>query len=70
MLQDALSEVTKIHPSLKLRVFVGDSTTLLKGKNKTIDGKGKKEMKKLTEEVEKKASRCQSLKMVRKERAR
>ena len=33
VLQDALSEVTNIHPSLKLRVFVGDSTTLLKGKN-------------------------------------
>ena len=42
VLQDALSEVTNIHPSLKLRVFVDDSTTLLKGKSKTVDGKGKK----------------------------
>ena len=32
VLQDALSEVTKIYPPLKLRVFVDDITALLKGK--------------------------------------
>ena len=31
VLQDALSEVTKIYPHLKLRVFVDDITALLKG---------------------------------------
>ena len=36
VLQDALSEVTKIHPPLKLRVFVGDITALLKGRNKKL----------------------------------
>ena len=34
MLQDALSEVTKIYPSLKLRVFKDDITALLMVKNK------------------------------------
>ena len=70
VLQDALSEVTKIYPSLKLRVFVDDITALVKGKNKEVAEMAKKLMKKLKEEVEKKASSCQSLKMVRKERAR
>ena len=37
VLQEALSEVTKIYPSLKLRVFVDDTTALVKGRNK--DGK-------------------------------
>ena len=34
VLQDALSEVTKIYPPLKLRVFVDDITALLTGKTK------------------------------------
>ena len=33
VLQDALSEVTKIYPSLKLRVFVDDITALVQRKN-------------------------------------
>ena len=36
VLQDALSEVTKIDPSLKLRVFVDDITALVKGRNKDV----------------------------------
>ena len=32
VLQDALSEVTKIYPSRKLRVFEDDITALVKGK--------------------------------------
>ena len=34
VLQDALSEVTKIYPSLKLRVFVDDIMAIVKGRNK------------------------------------
>ena len=34
VLQDAVSEVTKIFPSLKLRVFVDDITAFVKGRNK------------------------------------
>ena len=52
MLQDALSEVTKIYPSLKLRVFVDDNTALVKGRNKDVaDMAKKKVMKKLKEAV-------------------
>ena len=47
MLQDALSEVTKICPSLKLRVFV-------KGKKKEVAEMANKVMKKLKEEMEQK----------------
>ena len=36
VLQEALSEVTKIYPSLKLRVFVDDITALVKGRNKDV----------------------------------
>ena len=35
VVQNALSEVTKFYPPLKLRVFVGDITALLKGKTKS-----------------------------------
>ena len=75
VLQDALSEVTKIYAPLKLRVFVGDVTALLVGtvgrQKQKSGGKGKEG----DEEVErrrreKKASNCQSLKMDKKERAR
>ena len=52
--RDALSEVTQIYPPLKLRVFVGYITALLKGKNGDMAEMAKKEMKKLREEVEKK----------------
>ena len=47
MLQDALSEVTQIFPSLKLRVFVDDITALLIEKNKEVAEMAKKEMKRL-----------------------
>ena len=52
VLQDALSEVTRIYPPLKLRVFVDDITALLMGKNKVVAEMAKKVMKKLEEEVE------------------
>ena len=52
VLQDALSELTKSFPSLKLRVFVDDITALVEGKYRS-GGNGKKVMKKL-KEVEKK----------------
>ena len=53
-LQDALSEVTKNYPPLKLRVFVDDITALLKRKNKVVAEMAKKLMKILKEEVERK----------------
>ena len=49
-----MSEVAKICPSLKLRVFADDSTALVKGRYKKCRGNGKKVMKKLKEGVEKK----------------
>ena len=72
VLQDALSEVTKIYLSLKLRVFIDDITALVRGNIKQVSEMVKKVMMKL-KEVEKwrrKASSCQSLKMTRKKRAR
>ena len=54
VLQDALSEVTNIYPSLKLRVFVDDIAALVQGGNKDVAEMAKKVMKKLKEEVEKK----------------
>ena len=40
VLQDALSEVTKINPPLKLRVFVDDITALLMVRNKEVAENG------------------------------
>ena len=40
--QDALSEVTQICPSLKLRVFVEDTTALVKGRNVEVAEMAKK----------------------------
>ena len=54
VLQDALSEVTKIYSPLKWRVFVGDITALLFGENRAVAEMAKNVMKKLMEEVEKK----------------
>ena len=54
MLQDALSEVTKFYPPLKLRVFVDDITALFVGKNEKVAEMAKRVMKRLREEVEKK----------------
>ena len=62
VLQDALSEVT--------RVFVDDFTALVMGKNKEVAEMAKKVMQRQREEVEKKASNCQHMKMERKERVR
>ena len=53
MLQDALSEVTKIYHPLKLRVFVDDITAPVKGRTKEVAEMAKNVMKKLKEEVEK-----------------
>ena len=57
VLQDALIEVTKIYPPLKLRVFVDDITALLMGKNNVVAEMAKKVMKKMREEVKRKRSR-------------
>ena len=46
VLQDALSEVTKIYPFLKLRVFVDDCTAPWTGKNKEVAEMAKEEMRK------------------------
>ena len=54
VLLDALSEVAKIYPLLKLRVVVDDITALLMEKNKEVAEMAKKVMKKLKEDVEKK----------------
>ena len=50
VLQDALSEVTKNYPQLKLRVFVDDITALLMGRSREVAETAKK----LKEEIEKK----------------
>ena len=52
VLQDALSEVTKMHPPLKLRVSVDGITALLKGRNKEMVEMADKVLRKLKKEVE------------------
>ena len=55
LLEDALSEVTKIYPPLMVEgFFVDDITALLMGKNKVVAAMAKKVMKMLKEEVDKK----------------
>ena len=54
VLQDALSEVTKIYPSLILRVFVDDITAFMNGRNKELVEMAQKHLKKLRMEVEEK----------------
>ena len=54
VLQDAISEVTKIYPPLKFGVFVSYITALLMWKNKGVAEMARKVMKRLQEEVEKK----------------
>ena len=46
-LQDALSEVTNFYPPLKLRVFVGDITALVKGRDKETVEVAEKVLRKL-----------------------
>ena len=41
VLQDAQSEVTKIYPLVKLRVFVDDITTFTNGRNMEVGGDGR-----------------------------
>ena len=57
VLQDALREVTKFYPPLKLRVFVDDITALLRERNKVVAEMAKKVMKKLKEEVQRKGAK-------------
>ena len=54
VLQDALSEVTKILPPLKLRVFVDDRTAFMNGRNKDLVEMAENVSKKLKSEVEEK----------------
>ena len=54
VLQDALNEVTKILPPLKLRVFVDDSTAFMNGRNKDLVEMAENVSKKLKSEVEEK----------------
>ena len=42
VLQDALSEVMKIYLPQKLKVFVDDTTALVKGRNKEVTEMAKK----------------------------
>ena len=65
VLQDSLSEVTKIYSPLKLRVFVDDNTEFLMEKNREVVEMSKNVMKKLNEEVTEKASNCQLRKIGR-----
>ena len=53
VLQDALSEATKIYPLLKLTVFDGDVTALLMGKIKEVAEIAKKVMRKSKEVMRK-----------------
>ena len=55
MLQDALSEVTKIFPPLILRVFVDDITALLKRRDKELVEMADKVLKKSTKRKKKRA---------------
>ena len=54
VLQEALSEGTKIFPPLKLRVFVDDITALLKRRNKELVEMAERVLKKSKNEVEEK----------------
>ena len=64
--QDTMSEVMKIYPPLKFRVFVDDITALVKEKRSGGNGKeGDEEAERGS--GEKKASNCQSRTMARKE---
>ena len=60
----------KFTPPLKLRVHVDDLTALVRGRNKVVAEMAKKVMKKLREEIQRKASHSQSTRMEKKERAR
>ena len=51
VLQDALSDVTKINPPLKLKVFVDDIAALLVVKNREVAEMAQMTMKKFKEEV-------------------
>ena len=59
VLQDALSEVTKFNPPLKLRVFVDDITALLMEKEQRSD----RHVKKCDEEIKKEEVERKGLKL-------
>ena len=61
VLQDALSEVTKFYPPLKLRVFVDDITALLMVKTKVVAEMPKKAMKRLREKSLKLYNTCKAV---------
>ena len=52
VLQDALSEVTKIYRLLKLTVFVDDITALMKGRIKELVELAEKVLKRLKKDVQ------------------
>ena len=54
LLQEALSEVTHIHPPLKLRVFVDDITAFMNGRNKELMEMAEKVLKNVKRELEEK----------------
>ena len=69
VVQDALSEVTKIDPPLKLRVFVDDITALLMKRNKKVVEMAKKVMRKSKKrKFKNRAKNSRSRRMERKER--
>ena len=52
VLQDALSEVKKVYPPLKLRGFVDDVKAFMEGRNKELPGIAEKVLKAMRMEVE------------------
>ena len=57
VLQDALSEVMKVCPPLKLRVFVDDIGAFMKGRNKVLPGIAEEVLRSMKMEVEEKGLR-------------
>ena len=54
VLQDAFSEVMKVYPPLKRKVFVDDITAFMEGKNKELPGFVKNVLQSIKREVEEK----------------
>ena len=53
VLQDALSDVMKVYPILKLKVFVDDATAFMDGRNKELAGIAERIMKSRRTEMKK-----------------
>ena len=49
--QDALSEVMKVSPPLKLKVFVDEITAFMEGRNRELPGIPEKVLRAMREEV-------------------